>query len=160
MTYLLRLLLCFSLLLAACSTPQKSRTAVTLGSFVVGAGLGAATAPSDERKELHAMYWGGLLGVGAALISNYYFSEENEREKLVLENEKLKAQMELFQNANTVLLKEGKGYFKGTAGEEYFQGGKARWRLYQIDKWSKDGANRMYHQDRMVEVVPMGEEGK
>lgn len=148
--------LCFVFLLSGCSTPQKSRTAVTLGAFAIGAGIGAGTAPADERKELHAMYWGGLIGIGAAILSNYYFSEQNEREKLILENDKLKAEMELIQNANKVLLKEGQGYFKNSSGEEYFQGGKAKWRLYQIDKWTKDGPNKIYHQDRMVELLPLG----
>lgn len=142
--------------LNACSTSQKSRTAVTLAAFSGGAGIGAATAPEDERKELHAMYWGGLLGIGAAIVSNYYFNDQHELEKLVLENDKLKAEMELVQNANKVLLKEGQGYFKNSSGEEYFQGGKARWRLYQIDKWTKDGPNKLYHQDRMVELLPIG----
>jgi hypothetical protein len=101
------------------------------------------------------MYWGGILGIAGALISNYYFSEENEREKMQLENGKLKAEMDLLQNANTVLLKEGRGYFKNSTGEEYFQSGKAKWRLYQVDKWTKDGPNRLFHQDRMVELIPL-----
>lgn len=143
------------LLLTSCATPQKSRTAVTLASFVAGAAIGAGTAPKDERTELHAMYWGGILGIAGALISNYYFSEENEREKMSLENGKLKAEMDLLQNANTVLLKEGRGYFKNSTGEEYFQSGKAKWRLYQVDKWTKDGPNRLFHQDRMVELIPL-----
>lgn len=42
------------------------------------------------------MYWGGLFGVGVVLIFNYYFSEENECEKLIFENEKLKVEMEFF----------------------------------------------------------------
>lgn len=145
----------YSLLLASCATPQKSRMAVTISSFAVGAAIGAGTAPKDERTELHAMYWGGILGVAGALISNLYFNEENEREKMNLENAKLKAEMDLMKNGQAVLLKEGRGYFKNSSGEEYFQNGKAKWRIYQVDKWSKDGPNRLLHQDRMVELIPV-----
>lgn len=131
--------------------------ALMAGGFATGLGIGSATAPKDERTELHAMYWGGLLGLAAALAGEYYFADEDELSRLQLRNDKMQAEMELLKNANTVLLKSGQGYFKGTAGEEYFQGGKAKWRLYQIDRWTKDGPNRLYHLDRMVELQPEGE---
>lgn len=149
-------LLC--LVLAACSSPRKSRIALTSGATVAGLAIGAGIAPADERRELHALYWAGLLGVGAAVAGEFFFSDESEMERIRLENDKLKAEMELMKNANTVLLKQGQGYFKGAAGEEYFQSGKAKWRLYQIDRWQREGPNRLYHQDRMVELLP--EDGK
>lgn len=138
----------------ACSTPRKSRLALASAGFVAGAGVGSVTAPKNERRELHALYWAGLLGLAGFVAGEFYFSDERELETLRLENSKLHAEMELFRNANTVLLKQGKGYFKGTAGEEYFEGGKARWRLYQVDRWHKDGPNRLYHVDRLVELLP------
>lgn len=147
-----------TLALAACSTPRKSRLAIGAGGFVVGLGVGAAVAPKDERSELHAMYWAGLLGLAGLIASEFYFSEADESARLKLENEKLQADMELMRNANTVLLKQGQGYFKGASGEEYFQSGKAKWRLYQVDKWNKDGPNRLIHTDRMVELLPAGDE--
>lgn len=149
---LILLLLCVSL--CSCATPSKSRLATTVGSFALGLGVGSASAPKDERNDLHAIYWGGIFGVTAAIAANYYFNEEDSLKVSQLENEKLKAELELIQNANKVLLKEGQGYFKNAAGEEYFQSGKAKWRIYQIDKWSKDGPNRLYHQDRLVELIP------
>lgn len=141
--------------LTACATPKKNRMALTSAAFVAGAAIGSATAPTDERRELHAMYWGGILGLTAALIGNYLYDEEDALINSRLENEKLRAELDLVQSSNTVLLKEGKGYFKNPAGEEYFQNGKARWRLYQIDRWLKDGPNKLYHQDRAVELLPM-----
>lgn len=146
--------LLFNFLSLGCATQRKSKWALTAGSFVTGAAVGSSAAPENERKELHAMYWGALTALGAALVSDFIFDESKEAEKLKLENEKLKAELELMQNANTVLLKEGTGYFKNTQGEEFFQSGKARWKIYQIDRWVKDGPNRLYHQDRMVELVP------
>lgn len=151
----------FSVLLAliftGCATSKKSRLALTSGAFVVGAGIGQATAPKDERKELHAMYWGGLLGLTAAIVGQFVYDEEKELETARLENAKLKADLELIQNSNKVLLKEGKGYFKSSTGEEYFQSGKAKWRIYQIDQWVKDGPHKLFHQDKMVELVPVPE---
>ena len=134
---------------------MKSRLLATSTAAIVGAGIGAGTAPADERKELHAMYWAGILGLTTAIASNFIYSDQDEIDRARLENAKLKADLDLIQNSKTVLLKEGKGYFKNPSGEEYFQGGKAKWRLYQIDRWAKDGPNIIYHQDRMVELVPV-----
>lgn len=140
--------------LLGCASARKTRMAWTAGAFTAGAAVGAASAPENERRELHSLYWAGLLGVGAALLGEVLLSDEKEAEALRLENEKLRAEMELIQSANRVLLKEGKGYFKTSQGEESFPVGKAKWRLYQIDRWVKDGPDRLYHQDRMVEIIP------
>ena len=145
---------------AGCATPRQSRLAAAGTGFVVGLGAGSATAPKDESQTLHAMYWAGLLGLGALLVSESYFSEENEAEKVRLENQKLQAEMEFMRNANTVLLKQGQGYFKGSGGDEYFQGTKAKWRLYQVDKWTKESPSRMLHVDRIVEILPSDEDKK
>ncbi len=152
----------FILILAqfGCATNRQKRWTATGAAFAAGVGVGAASAPAHERKELHAVYWGALLGLGAALISQEVFSDESETEKLTLENQKLSLQLDLIQNANTVLLKEGKGYFKSATGEELFSSGKAKWRLYQIDKWTKGGPNQLFHQDKMVELLPLTEGSK
>ena len=151
--------LCVVLLIlqTACATNRQNRWAVTGASFAAGTAIGVASAPASERKELHGVYWGALMGLAGALISQEIFSDEKEIERLNLENQKLGLQMDMIQNANTVLLRSGKGYFKTSTGEELFSSGKARWRLYQIDKWTKNGPNQMIHQDRMVELLPLDE---
>lgn len=151
---LLLISLCFTL--GACATARQSRWAATGTAFALGAAVGNASAPADERRELHSLYWGGLLGIATAVASEFFFSDQEELSRLRLEKEKLQAEMDLMQNANRVLVREGQGYFKNPGGEEYFQSGKAKWRVYQIDKWTKDGPNRLYHQDRMVELTPSG----
>ena len=158
LTFLTRALILFSFVLGGCATPRQSRIATTVAGFATGAAIGYSTAPTGERKEMHAMYWGGIMGLASAIASNYYFSEEVQVQNYQLENSKLKAELDLVQNANKVLLKEGKGYFKNSSGEEFFQSGKARWRIYQIDQWKKDGPNRLYHLDRMVELIPTEQE--
>ena len=143
-------------LLSACSSlsNREKRLALAATAFTAGAGIGSNTAPEGERKDLHSLYWAGLLGLGAAIAGNYIFDDETALQKSQMEIEKLKAELDLIQNSNKVLMKEGKGYFKNTQGEEFFQGGRAKWRLYQIDKWVKDGPNKLYHQDKMVELLP------
>jgi len=144
---LLFILTCY---LCACSTAQKSRLAATAIGFAAGSVIGAATAPSDERTDLHALYWAGLIGVAAAVAANYYFSDERQDEILRLENEKLKAQLDFFQQGPSTLLKET----TGTADKNYFHG-KAKIKLYQIDQWIDDGPNKKYHRDQMIEILPL-----
>lgn len=143
-----------------CATNRQNRWLATGVATSAGLAIGTAAAPEGERKELHAVYWGALIGLGASLIAQEVFSDEKETQRLMLENQKLSMQLDLIQNANTVLVREGKGYFKSSSGEELFSSGKAKWRLYQIDKWVKNGPNQLFHQDRMVELLPLDESGK
>lgn len=154
------LVLVLGLGVIGCASNRANRWLTTGAGFTTGFAVGTATAPAGERKELHSVYWGALAGLGAALIAGEVFSDEAEISKLRQENKNLGLQLELIQNANMVLLKEGKGYFKSPTGEELFSSGKARWRLYQIDKWVRSGPNQLFHQDKMVELVPIGDEDK
>ncbi|UOF02638.1 hypothetical protein [Bdellovibrio reynosensis] len=138
-------------LLCGCATNQKSRIATTVAGFAVGAAIGAGTAPEDERTELHAMYWGGLLGLAGAVASNFYFNDERDLEVMRLENEKMKAQLDFFQNGPATLLKDT----TGTADKKFFQSGKARIKLYKIDQWVDEGPNKKYHRDQMIEITPL-----
>ncbi len=144
------LLLCVCSL-SACATNQKSRLATTLAGVGVGAVIGATTAPADERAELHAMYWGGIVGVVAAVAANFYFNDKNDMDMVKLENEKMKAQLDFFQSGTATLLKET----KGAADKKYFQSGKAKIKLYKIDQWVDEGPNKKYHRDQMIEILPL-----
>lgn len=145
------LLLSVCFLFSACATNQKSRMATTLAGVGVGAIIGGATAPEDERKELHSLYWGGIIGVASAVVANYYFNDEKDIDVLKLENEKMKAQLDFFQNGPATLLKET----KGNADRKYFQSGKAKIKLYKIDQWVDEGPNKKYHRDQMIEILPL-----
>lgn len=145
------LLLGICFLLSACATNQKSRLAATGIGIGVGAVIGAATAPEEERAELHAMYWGGIIGVVSAVAANFYFSDEKDMEVMRLETEKMKAQLDFFQNGPATLLKET----TGKADKKYFQSGKAKIKLYKIDQWVDEGPNKKYHRDQMIEILPL-----
>jgi hypothetical protein len=144
-----------SVLLAGCATNKSKRWLTTAAGVATGAGVGIMSAPEGERREQHALYWGAILGLGAALVAQEVFSDEDQIEKLKSENERLGLQLDMIQNANKVLLKEGKGYFKSPTGEEFFSSGKAKWSLFQIDLWVKYGPNRMVHHDKLIELLPL-----
>ena len=154
------LLLVVGLLLTGlgCASSLGNRWLATVVGFGSGLLIGSATAPEGERKELHSVYWASLVGLGATLIAGEVLSDEAQIAKLNQENRNLGLQLELIQNAGNVLLREGKGYFKSPTGEELFSSGKAKWRLYQIDKWVRSGPNQLFHQDKMVELLPLSEE--
>ncbi|MBX2993490.1 MAG: hypothetical protein KF681_01660 [Bdellovibrionaceae bacterium] len=143
--------------LSACATNNQKRLTLAAASFAGGTAIGAASAPADERKELHAVYWGALLGLGAAVAGNYLFNDETELAMLNKENQRLKAELDLIQTGNKILVDQGKGKFKNPVGETELQGKKAHWKIYQLDRWTKEGPNRLYHQDKMIEITPLGE---
>lgn len=155
LTFRTSLLFVLVLLVGGCATHRQNRWLATGAGFGAGFLVGSATAPEGERKELHSVYWASLLGLGAALIAGEVFSDEAQISKLTQENKNLGLQLELIQNAGNVLVREGKGYFKSPTGEELFSSGKAKWRLYQIDKWVRNGPNQLFHQDKMVEILPL-----
>lgn len=146
-----------------CATNRQNRWLATGSAVAVGLTVGSTNAPENERKELHAVYWGALLGLGAALISQELFSDAKEIERLTLENQKQSLQLDIIQNANTVLLREGKGTFKPGVGVDLGvsgpidskTGARAKWRLYQIDRWVKGSENQLIHQDKLVELIPI-----
>lgn len=139
------------LILTACATNQKSRLATTSAGITAGAIIGAASAPKDERSEMHALYWGGIVGVLSAIAANYYFDDNKDMEVMKLENDKLKSQLDFFQSGTATLLKET----TGPADKKYFQNGKARIKLYKIDQWVDEGPNKKYHRDQMIEILPL-----
>ncbi|MFN7729449.1 MAG: hypothetical protein ACK5P7_09870 [Bdellovibrio sp.] len=143
--------------LAGCTTPNQKRLALAASGFAAGTAIGTATAPADERKELHAIYWGSLMGLGAALAGNYIFNDETHLSLLSQENQKLKAELDLIQAGTKILVDQGKGKFKNPVGEIELQGKKANWKIYQVDRWTKEGPNRLYHQDKMIEITPQAE---
>lgn len=144
-------LLSICLFCSACVTNQKNRLAATAAGIGTGALVGAASTPKDERSELHALYWAGIIGVVSAIAANYYFDDEKDLEVMRLENEKIKAQLDFFQNGPATLLKDT----TGSADKKYFQKGKARIKLYKIDQWVDEGPNKKYHRDQMIEILPL-----
>lgn len=156
----MRIFIIFCLLLSvSCATPRKSRMALVGGSFGAGALLGYQAAPQNERPEMHGMYWASFLGLVAALIGEFFWSDEEATTRAQLENDRLKAELELINSANKVLLKQGDGHFKSDApSSDAALSGKGKWRLYQTDRWLKEGPNQLFHVDKTIEILPEGKD--
>lgn len=142
MNYFLIALLSLTMLLG-CSTSSKKRNAISGVAFIGGTLVGGASAPPDEKKEMHAIYWGSLVGLSAALISNLYINDDKELESVRDENERLKKELEMMSQGPTSLLKE-----------TTTSGGKSKIKLYKVDQWVNEGPNKKYHRDQVIEVIP------
>ncbi|AHI05375.1 hypothetical protein BDW_04335 [Bdellovibrio bacteriovorus W] len=140
-----------SLSLLGCATNSKSRLALTGVGFGTGAIIGAASAPRDERPEMHAVYWGSIVGLAAALAANYYYSDESSLDVLRLENEKLKAQMDIFQSGAV------KELVTSRVREQEVKSGskKVNIKVYKVDKWIDHDEQTKMHVDQMMEITPI-----
>lgn len=148
--------LSLGLMLASCQTAMNRKNQWISGATLGGAVAGAAFAPHDERKEAHAAYWGALSGLVTALVMNSF--EEQDKTSLLLEKEnaKLKAELDLIHNSKQVLIDQGKGKFKNPSlGESTLSGKRVQWKVYEVDRWSKETAERIYHIDKMIEIEPL-----
>ncbi len=141
-------ILLLSLCIVGCSTHQKSRLAATGIGIGAGAIVGSATAPSDERPELHAMYWGGIIGVATAIAANYYFNDGHELETVRIENQKLQNQIDFLQNSSVVLKDDVR-----PADPKYFPGGKARYKLKKVNIWKEESPYKRYHVDQELDII-------
>ncbi|MES3038400.1 MAG: hypothetical protein V4736_10885 [Bdellovibrionota bacterium] len=143
--------LTFCFVLASCTTPQRKRSLAIGAGFLTGTLIGAATAPANERRELHAVYWGGIAGVTAGLVSNYMYDDSEEIEKLQLQTQNLKKELELIQSAKMIQKKEGRGKFQDSSA--------GNWKLFEVDRWVKESPYRLHHIDQVLEVTPDGPSG-
>ena len=143
------------LLANACTTPSKKRNALIAAASGAGAIVGASTAPDDERQDLHAAHWAAIFGVTTALIGNYLDKSDLENESLKQENIKLKNDLDTFQIGQKVLLDQGNGKFKNPEGSTELNGQKSHWKVYQVDRWSREGLHQLKHQDKMIEITPV-----
>lgn len=127
--------------LTGCATNKHKRWAITGTSVAAGLIGGTAAAPSGERTEMHAVYWGAIAGLIAALVTQEIYSDTDEVKFLQSENLRLKSEIKLFQEGPTTLLKDTKNKSNHI-------------KLYKIDQWVDDGPNRKYHRDQMIEIIP------
>lgn len=128
-----------------CATSNSGKRWWLIGAAVpVGATIGASTSPKDEKLEAHAVYWGAILGLVAAVVGNYYYSDEKEIERLKNENEVL-------QDPPLHFLKEGMGGFgKGGDGEPK---GPIKWKRYKTNRWQKETPKTFNHIDEVIEIT-------
>lgn len=148
---------------------REQRLAWAAGAFTAGAVVGHQAAPSGERKELHAVYWGALSSLATLVVAQYALGDEEKLRALRLENEALRAQFELMRQGPMQLIKEGTGRFKSDPRESESKDGsktgitadgKGRWKLYKIDRWRREGDRQLVHEDQLLEVLPLEREDR
>lgn len=138
--------------IVGCATPRRSRLLMTGVAGTAGYIVGENAAPKGEKRELHATYWGAVAGLVAAIASDWIFNDRDYMSTLEQENRELAAKIELIQNTQKSLVKSGQGRFDSKSSNKLTGKALIGWRLYQIDRWEKQGTNRLIHLDQMVEL--------
>ena len=127
---------------SACATNSKTRWALMGAAVPVGGAFGYSTAPDDEKPAAHAFLWSAVFVSIAAIVGNYFYSDDKELE--VLRAEKNKPNFELVSE------KEGKFYVPTGRLGEYSKG---KYKVKKIDQWIDEGPNAKVHQDMRLELI-------
>lgn len=128
--------------LNGCSTATKEgvRYNIVAAGVGVGAASGAVFAPKDEKREVHALNWAGIIGLLAALYSMVFHSDKEHIKKVEDENYKLK------NTPDFKVLDE----FQAELRKPLYRGGptEGKWQYRKVNRWIPDGEDRLIHQDR------------
>lgn len=144
--------------LSSCATHRKSHLALMGSGFAAGAAGGALSSPNNEKKEVHAALWGGLLGLALGVAGLYLFDSEELINREKAERENLELELVKFKELKgPKLLGKGTGLFKDSLPEEaqkFIRPGE--WRKYSVDQWVQDSSNpnTWLHYDLMYEFIP------
>ena len=126
-----------------CATNSKTRWALMGASAPIGGAVGYASAPDNEKKEAHALLWASIFALGAAIVGNYFYSDDDKLKELQAENDKLK-DIPKFE-----VISEGEGRFVSPNHKEQ----NAKYKIKKIDVWVNDGPDTKYHQDLKLERI-------
>lgn len=150
--YLGRALCALALLASAgCATSQKGKI---LEWTAIGATLGGAYGASrPDYQDKNSMMFGALGAVAGAIAGLYYHDPDKQSEKLVLENQKLKRELDLIQSPNVLI--ETPATFNAKIPDKYKKLiNPGEWKISEIDQWIEDSENRLIHQDKIMELIP------
>lgn len=143
MRSLLIILLVFQFSLSGCSTMGKNerlRWNITGAGILAGAAGGAAFAPKDEKREVHALNWAGIIGLLAAGYAMFFHNDRKRLKKLENENYTLKNEPE-FEILDEFNARLKKPLFRGGPTE-------GNWQYQKIDTWLKVNDDQLIHQNR------------
>lgn len=122
--------------------------------FVVGGVVGFNVNPDDFEKRANSGLVASATGLAAGVIANYVYNDDDQLEKANLENEKLKAEMNLFQNSQRVIMDERSGEYKDPETGKKAPG-RYSLKYYKVDKLQRIDKNKMIHVDREIEISPI-----
>lgn len=147
--------------LTGCAT--KSYKSTIVRDMAIGAVAGSIYGHSfSNNKAAYSQMYAGIGAATAALISLGLNDPDSEIEQLKKTNEKLRTELDQFDNQSTVgSLRRGKVY-SGTSmngmnalPDKYKNLIKpGEWVLYEIDEWERIDDNRMVHKTEMLEIQP------
>ena len=143
-------------LLSGCATTnQNKRLLLTGAGMLTGAAVGLSR-PENQAK--NAVLYSGLIGLGAAVASEFLFDDEKERVRLIKETEKLKAENDLLRKDPVPTLKsEGQNLLEAPIPRDVRKlVSPGSWKRFKLDRWVQDEGNEnlWYRQTEMFEVVP------
>ena len=129
-----------ALSLCSCSTMSRSRknTLITIGAFIAGSAIGAATTPDDTETHGHAILIGGPVAAATAIYLNEKYSSEKRVKKLEAELAKLK------ELNSFVKVDEEEGYFVDPFTKKRT---KEIWEIKKGSQWVEEGPGSKYHID-------------
>lgn len=147
-------LIAIAVFCGGCATNQKSRLATMGVAFVMGGIIGHAAAPDGDNKEPNALLGAGIATAGAGVFANYIYNDDEQLEKARIENDKLKAELALFQNSQKVLIEERSGEFRDPETGKRVPG-RYSLKYFKVDRLQRVDKNKMIHVDREIEISPI-----
>lgn len=140
-----------SVLTSACASSQKGK--IIQWAAAGGAIGGTYGSSRTDYQDKNAMMYGAVGAAIGALAGLYYHDPDKHSENLVLENQKLKKDLELIQTPKVLV--ETPATFNTKIPEKYKKLiNPGEWRISEIDQWIEESENRLIHQDKIMELIP------
>lgn len=145
---------------SGCATTNRGRTLTFMGGMgIAGAGAGYHFAPSQERPEMHAAFWGAVSAAVAGAVGLFIFDEQKRSDELERQATVMRKELESLRGEGSSkepqLLYETTAPFGKDIPDEYQNLVRpGRWSVYRLNQWVSHGEGTLIHQDRMVRLVP------
>ncbi len=133
-----------------CATNSKTRWAMMAGAAPIGAGVGYASAPSGEKESAHAGLWAAVFALGAAIIGNYFFSDEKELKAKRKEVSDLKQEVFDLNNPPAFVPEPGSDLGRFVYPEGATSKDEAKYKIIKKTDWLKIN-NRKYRYNMILE---------
>ena len=135
----------------SCAMTPKEKI---LKNMLIGAATGIAIGQmKSENKMGYSLLYAGAISSIAGAGSVWYSDLDEDSERLIKENQKLKTEMaRIFQPS---LKFETTGMMNSKVPEKYKSMiNPGEWKIYSLDQWIEAGENQLIHQDKMMELIP------
>lgn len=139
------------LVVFGCATTPKEKI---LKNMLIGAATGIAIGQmKSENKTGYSLLYAGAISSVVGAGSVWYSDLDEDSERLIKDNHKLKTEMErIFQPS---LKFETTGMMNSKVPEKYKSMiNPGEWKIYALDQWIEAGENQLIHQDKMMELIP------